>query len=89
MLLFKILCTYYGRIIHVLRGKVLQLYKLPFNLMLEIWAFYLGYFEKRKVYELTLSNYKLSNDIQYLLIRDILHLSVAYSCQLVSLLIFL
>ena len=45
-----------GRIIHVLRGKVLQLYKLPFNLMLEIWAFYLGYFEKRKVYELTLSN---------------------------------
>ena len=41
MLLFKMLYTYYGRIIHVLRGKVLQLCKMPFNLMLEIWAFYL------------------------------------------------
>lgn len=38
MLLFKMLYTYYGRIRHVLRGKVLQLYKMPFNLMLEIWA---------------------------------------------------
>lgn len=56
MLLYKMLCTFYGRIIHVLRDKVLQLYKMPFNLMLEIWAFYLGYFEKRKVYELTLNN---------------------------------
>ena len=56
MLLFKMFYTYYSSIIHVLRGKVLQLYKMPFNLMLEIWAFYLGYFEKRKVYELTLSN---------------------------------
>ena len=48
MLLFKMLYTYYSSIIHVLRGKVLQLYKMPFNLMLEIWAFYFGLFSIKK-----------------------------------------
>ena len=44
MLLFKMLCTYYSRIIHVLRGKVLQLYKMPFNLMLQNLGFLFGLF---------------------------------------------
>ena len=48
MLLFKMLYTYYSRIIHVLRGKVLQLYKMPFNLMLQNLGFLFGLFWKKK-----------------------------------------